>query len=225
MAVGVNFADLKVYVVIFRILGSDGDAGHGVVGQVVSGGEGLSVISGKIVIGILALLQIADQGDRHRRRFHRLHGRIDGADQYLTGAAVVRKADLDQDLFPCFTFGQRVCARVHADVGLEGDPVGVVPLPLIGEHTGQTIRVTDVGGRGGQGLPDLCDAADVRRTRRHIVHGANIDRDGVFGVAVLRSVVDLEQEARVGHTRLVEGWGILQPAVGQVGGGYRLRQF
>ena len=50
----VNFADLKVQVVIFRVLGDDGDAGDGVAGRVASGGEGLSVISGKAIVGIAA---------------------------------------------------------------------------------------------------------------------------------------------------------------------------
>ena len=62
LAVVVNFADLKVDIVTLRILGVDYDAGHGVVGQVVSGGEGLSVISVKGGTRIAVLLRIADQG-------------------------------------------------------------------------------------------------------------------------------------------------------------------
>ena len=63
MSAVVNFADLKMYVVIFRVPGDDGDADHGVAGQAISGGEGLPVISGKLVIGIEALPRIADQGE------------------------------------------------------------------------------------------------------------------------------------------------------------------
>ena len=63
VAAGVNSADLKGYVVIIPIFGDDGDAGDGIAGQVVSGGEGLSVISGIAGIGIAALPGIADQVD------------------------------------------------------------------------------------------------------------------------------------------------------------------
>ena len=220
LAVVVNFADLKVDIVTLRILGVDYDAGHGVAGQVVSGGEGLSAISGRAGTVIVGPLRIADQGGRRR-----VDQRGRGAEQYLAAAGVVHKSDLDPDLLPKFTLGQRVGARVHADVGLKGDPVGVVPLPLIGERTGQAVDIIDAGGRGGQGLRHLCDAGDVRRTRRRIGHRVNVDRHGVFGEAVRHSVVDLESEARVDRPVGigVGGWGV-HHAQGQLGRGNRLRQ-
>ena len=61
MAAGVDIADLKGDVVTLRVLGDNGDAVEGVVGQVESGGECLPVINGKGGTRIAALLRIADQ--------------------------------------------------------------------------------------------------------------------------------------------------------------------
>ena len=137
--------------------------------------------------------------ERHRNALHRPAGRVEGADQRtLAGAAVVPEADLHQDLLPLFTRGQRVRHQVCADIRLEGGPIGGVPLPPVGERAGQAVRIGDAGGRGGQGLAHLRRAADGRYARRRVVHGGHVDRDEVFGGAVLRPVVHLELEACVG---------------------------
>ena len=67
-AVRANLADLKVYRVVLQILRDDCDAANGIAIRVVSGGEGLSVISAIGDTLIPALTTIADQtGPRHHQ--------------------------------------------------------------------------------------------------------------------------------------------------------------
>ena len=62
--IGCDLADLQRYGVVVRVLGSDGDAGNVVAGQVVAGGEGLAVIFVVCGAGVAGLVLIADQGNR-----------------------------------------------------------------------------------------------------------------------------------------------------------------
>ena len=156
---------------------------------------------------------------------HRTVRRISVAGQRLGTADAIGKVHFNLNPLAEICICQQIGIRIAPDIRRAGHSVGVDSYPLVvGDAAHITVRILYAGCDGRQLQTHLCDAAEGRGTRRRIVHRRDVNRHGVLSCAVLRPVVDLEHEARVGQAVRVVEWGVPQLAIGQLGLGYRLRQ-